>query len=103
MRLPMILLAPLLVVALLTRAGRADADDDPVAALDKKITKNLARDTWNDASKVFVRALWDDFKTLYATPIADVPARPGAKAPRRAAAHDYVGQYGRRGSDRMLI
>ena len=66
----------------------------PLAELDGKIAEGLARDKWNDASKAFVRALWDDYRKAYLVPTKDMSTHSiSGKLPDVEQYENYLGFF----------
>ena len=88
------------IVAIVLGASLARAadppGDDPLNSLDRKINANLQSDNWAEASVVFVRALWRDYRN------AHTKNQPGkrvygidGKLPEITDYDEYVGEYNR--------
>jgi hypothetical protein len=91
----MICLAIAITIGLGTNALAADKQG-PLAELDGKITKSLASDKWDDASKAFVRALWKDYQKAHLVPAKDKSTRSiFGKMPDVKHYEDYLGAFGR--------
>ena len=89
------LLLAIPLIGLVTTALAADRQD-PLAELDGKITKSLASDKWNDASKAFVRALWEDYRKAHLVPAKGKSTRSiFGKMPDVEQYEDYLGTFGR--------
>lgn len=88
-----------LLVSTLGIAALADGQqDDSTATLDAKITQKLAHEQWDDASKAFVRVLWEDYRRAHLDPSNDGSRRSVAgKMPDVTNYDDYVGSYMRDG------
>lgn len=76
------------------QAATADKAD-PLAELDAKIRKNLAGDKWNEASKIFVAALWQDYRAAHTKPPEQATRVVFGKKPDVQGYDDYLGAYGR--------
>ncbi len=64
------------------------------AELDAKISRQLAENTWNEASKTFIRALWQDYMSAHFNIIVN-PLTKGTLGalPDVADPNDYLGDY----------
>ena len=63
--------------------------------LDDKITRHLTKDRWNEASKKFIRALWDDYKNAHTEAKKPMSSRSYGvdESPEIKSYDDYVGSY----------
>lgn len=62
--------------------------------LDAKIQRNLANDKWNEASKTFVAALWQDYRAAHLDPSKEATGRVTlGKEPDVQQYDDYLGTY----------
>lgn len=58
----------LTVTMILVTASLAAEKQDPLTELEAKITRSLAEDKWDYASKTFVRVLWEDYRKAHLAP-----------------------------------
>jgi len=80
----------------LATTALAAEKQDPLAELDAKITKSLAGDKWNHASKVFVREMWKDYRKAYTLSATEESVRSIAgELPDVEQYEDYLGAFGR--------
>lgn len=64
--------------------------------LDAEISKSLATDKWNYASKTFVRILWEDYRKTHLNPSKETSSRSVfGKMPDVERYNDYLGAFGR--------
>jgi hypothetical protein len=87
----------IIMVAVLM-AGVVSAADDrsALSELDAKIAKGMSSDTWNEASKAFVGALWRDYRNAHLTVGQDKTTRDVfGKMPDVQNPDDYQGCYTR--------
>ena len=90
----MMRIAPLAVLAFLSTTVLGSEPNNPFAELDTKIAGQLTGDAWNDASKSYVRVLWEDYKKAHLRPPGGTLATStGGKPQDVADANDYVGDY----------
>jgi hypothetical protein len=84
-----------LLLAGLIGSAYAAEQADVCAELDAKIAKSLESDKWHPASKVFVKALWEDYKAAYRTPEAKARGSGSifSKNPDVTGYDDYVGSF----------
>lgn len=77
----------------------AEREESPVLKeLDAKIAKALAQEKFSQASRDFVKALWEEYKQDYVKndrPMHWRGSGRGAKAPDMKSYDAYVGKYGR--------
>ena len=83
----------------------ADDDSDPVQRIEAKIRHNISKDNWNAGSRVFLNALWQDYKNAH---LKGDKRRDGRYSMhgRLPVVQDYdmyVGQYLRSGRPYMEI
>lgn len=86
----------LIIIVGVLMAGVASAaeDRDALSELDGKITKGLSLDKWDEASKVFVDALWSDYKIAHRSVNHDGPVRGiFGKMPDVRNPDEYQGVY----------
>jgi hypothetical protein len=87
-----------LMVGVLSMAavGFGAEDDSPLVRLDSRITAELVSDRLHDASKAFVRVMWEDYRKAHLTPMEDGPARAVfGKMPDVQTYDEYLGTFGR--------
>lgn len=56
------------VISCFTLLALAGQRQDDMKELDAKIARNLASDSWNGASREFVRIVWEDYKKAHINP-----------------------------------
>ena len=89
-------IACLAVSIIVVTAALAAEKGPELDAVDREITQKLAHDKWDDASKAFVRALWEDFQEAHLGKPEGTSTRGiFGKMPDVEKYDDYLGAFGR--------
>lgn len=72
------------------------SDKDPLTELDTKVTRQLGEEKWDNASKMFLLNLWEDYRKAFGNPTPPNRSRSIAgKSPRVKSYDEYLGAYKR--------